>query len=246
MKLTGGSMNNKYYTGHVDFDDIKKLPKEKKEELATILSEGNNKLKELLLLCWKKKIKTFACCKGHDKFNLAYLGFEIDDNSIDFVNMLLNNLESTDYSVLSLSSANNYVFDNPNLNRFAFDIQIDYRQSNHLFETLISYLKIRNKKEEVNDLLKHSIIINQIFTNSEISTCIMKTNKDTLRIDIKKALNHSTNKYVGSLEKNIESIKSNNKILCNQYSCNNESLINFIKCFYKNYNPNKIKRRTNN
>lgn len=238
-------MNNKYYTGHVDFEDIIKLPKEKKEELATILSEGNDKLKELLLLCWKKKIKTFACCKGHDKYNLAYLGFEIDDNSIDYVNMLINNLESTDYSVLSLSSANNYVFDISNLNRFAFDIQIDYRQSNHLFETLISYLKIRNKKEEVNDLLKHSIIINQIFVNSEISTCIMKTNRNKMRIDITKPKTHNPPHYDGNINKVIENIKSKNKILINQYDCNNESLISFIQCFYKNYNPNKIKRRTN-
>ena len=238
-------MNNKYYTGHVDFEDIIKLPKEKKEELATILSEGNDKLKELLLLCWKKKIKTFACCKGHDKYNLAYLGFEIDDNSIDFVNFLLNNLEPTDYSVLSISSANNDVFDISNLNRFAFDIQIDYRQSNHLFETLISYLKIRNKKEEVNDLLKHSIIINQIFLNSEISTCIMKTNKNKMRIDITKPKTHNPPHYDGNINKVIENIKSKNKILINQYDCNNESLISFIRCFYKNYNPNKIKRRTN-
>lgn len=238
-------MNNKYYNGHIDFEDIQKLPKEKKAELATILSEGNEKLKELLLLCWKKKIKTFACCKGHDKYNLAYLGFEIDDNSIDFVNLLLNNLEPTDYSVLSISSANNDVFDISNLNRFAFDIEIDYRQSNHLFETLISYLKIRNKKEEVNDLLKHSIIINQIFLNSEISTCIMKTNKNKMRIDITKPKTHNPPHYDGNINKVIENIKSKNKILINQYDCNNESLISFIQCFYKNYNPNKIKRRTN-
>ena len=236
-------MNNKYYTGHVDFEDIIKLPKEKKEELATILSEGNDKLKDLLLLCWKKKIKTFACCKGHDKYNLAYLGFEIDDNSLDFVNLLLNNIEPTDYSVLSLSSANNYVFDITNLTRFAFDIQIDYKHADHLFETLTSYLKIRNKKEDINDLLKHSILINQIFLNSEISTCIMKTNNDKLRIDITKPKTRKSPKYAGSLDKNINNIQTNKKILCNQYSCNNDSLIRFIRCFYKNYNPNKIKKK---
>ena len=244
MKLTGGSMNNKYYRGHVDFEDIKKLSPDKKDDLATILSEGNNKLKEYLLNCWKHNIKTFACCKGHDKYNLAYVGFEIDENSIDYINMLLNNLESIDYSVLSISSANNDVFDNPKLGRFAFDIQIDYKHSNHLFETLNSYLSIRNKKEKLNELLKHSILINQIFINSEISTCIMKTNKNKLRIDITKPKTHNPPHYDGNLDKVIENIKSKNKILLNQYDCNNESLINFIRCFYKNYNPNKIKRRT--
>lgn len=235
-------LKDKYYSGHVDFEDIQKKTEEEKNNLAKNLSEGNHSLERLLRNCWKNKIKTFACCKGHDKYNMAYLGFEIDENSIDYINRLLNNLEPTDYSFISISSANNDVFDNPKDNRFAFDIQIDYRYSNHLFETMNSYLSIRTE-ERLNELLKHGILINQIFLHSEISTCIMKNNKEELIIDITKAKEHKSPSIDGDLEKNIQSIKQSDTILCNRYNCTNDSLKEFIRCFYKNYNPDKIKRK---
>lgn len=243
MKANGGSMKDKYYNGHVDYEDIEKLNKEELDTLAENLSENNKKLKRLLLECWKKKIKTFACCKGHDEENMAYLGLEIDEESIDYVNLLLNNLEKEDYRIISISSANNGIFDNPNQNRFAFDIQIDFTHANHLFDTLYSYLKI-TKKEELNDLLKHSILIDQIFSKTNISTCIMKSNKGNMVIDITKP--NTSPKYNGDLENNIKSIKEKGKIICNRFDCTEESLIKFIRCFYKDYNPNKIKRKEQN
>ncbi|MBQ8131241.1 MAG: hypothetical protein IJ193_01985 [Bacilli bacterium] len=236
-------MKDKYYSGHVDFEDIEKMTKEEKMILAKTLSEGNKKLERLLLNCWKHKINTFACCKGHDKYNMAYLGFVIDENSFDYTNQLLNNLEPTDYSFISISSANNDVFDNPKDNRFAIDIQIDYRYSNHLFDTLNSYLSIRTE-ERINELLKHGILLNQIFLQSEISTCIMKNNKEEMLIDITKAKEHRPPKLDGDLEKNIQSIKQSDTILCNRYNCTNDSLKRLIRCFYKNYNPDKIKRKS--
>ena len=173
---------------------------------------------------------------------MAYLGLEIDEESIDYVNLLLNNLEKEDYKIMSISSANNGIFDNPNQNRFAFDIQIDFTHANHLFDTLYSYLII-TKKEELNDLLKHSILIDQIFSNTNISTCIMKKNKGNMILDITKP--NTSIKYNGDLENNIKSIKEKGKIICNRFDCTEESITNFIRCFYKDYNPSKIKRKEN-
>ena len=48
MKTNGGSMKDKYYSGHVDYEDIQKLNEEELDTLAEKLSENNKKLKHLL------------------------------------------------------------------------------------------------------------------------------------------------------------------------------------------------------
>ena len=48
-------------------EDLTKLSDAKKEEMATLFSEGNEDLKKLLLTMWNNGIQTYACCAGHDK-----------------------------------------------------------------------------------------------------------------------------------------------------------------------------------
>ena len=48
-------------------EDLTKLSDEKKEEMATLFSEGNEDLKKLLIKMWNNGIQTYACCAGHDE-----------------------------------------------------------------------------------------------------------------------------------------------------------------------------------
>ncbi len=55
-------------------EDFSKLTDEKKEEMATLFSEGNEDLKNLLLTMWNNGIQTYACCAGHDKSEAKTVG----------------------------------------------------------------------------------------------------------------------------------------------------------------------------
>lgn len=55
------------------------------EEMATVYSEGNPGLKQLLIYCAKNQIPTFASCGGHpdEKNNDPYIGFILDDSTTE-------------------------------------------------------------------------------------------------------------------------------------------------------------------
>lgn len=52
-------------------DDFTKASQDKKEEFATLFSEGNKDLKHVLLTMWNNGIQTYACCAGHKKSELT-------------------------------------------------------------------------------------------------------------------------------------------------------------------------------
>lgn len=64
-------------------------------------SEGNEYLYTLLYLCWEKSIKTYACCKGHEKRPYPYIGIILDNNSIPYVESIISMMEKVENIVLT-------------------------------------------------------------------------------------------------------------------------------------------------
>ena len=68
MSYNDGHVHMEFYDKSVDM-----------ENLAEDYSEGDDKLKKVLLSLWDNGIITTACCKGHDDGRIAYLSFAIND-----------------------------------------------------------------------------------------------------------------------------------------------------------------------
>ena len=70
MSYNDGQVHTEFYENPVDI-----------EKIAEDFSEGDYKLKSILLALWKNGIMTNACCKGHDDVHLPYISFIINEKS---------------------------------------------------------------------------------------------------------------------------------------------------------------------
>jgi hypothetical protein len=69
------------------------------EELLTKFSEGSKSLESLLKFCYQYKIKTVACCAGHEEEGITktpYIYFNIDEDQHYIIENLINRLFSID------------------------------------------------------------------------------------------------------------------------------------------------------
>lgn len=97
------------YSAYCENLDLNKLLIEKDGEVelteeavqkAEAYSEGNKYLYDVLTSCWKHKVKTTACCAGHegpindDNTNLfPYLSIVLDDNSLPYIKSIIGQLQ---------------------------------------------------------------------------------------------------------------------------------------------------------
>ena len=72
-------------SNNITKEQLAHMTDEQIEEMATVYSEGNPGLKELLIYCAKNQIPTFASCGGHPdrQDNSPYIGFILDDSTTD-------------------------------------------------------------------------------------------------------------------------------------------------------------------
>ena len=71
------------------------------EEMATVYSEGNAGLKELLIYCAKNQIPTFASCGGHpdEKDNDPYIGFILDDSTTELFSRVFEEILKSERNI---------------------------------------------------------------------------------------------------------------------------------------------------
>lgn len=86
-------------------EQLAQMTDEQIEEMATVYSEGNPGLKELLIYCSKNQIPTFASCGGHPdrQDNSPYIGFILDDSSTELFSRIFPEILKSNRSV-SISS----------------------------------------------------------------------------------------------------------------------------------------------
>ena len=78
------------YNNGQSYNNFFSASAEVKGKLAKDFSEGNLKLEKLLIDMWDNGIKTNSCCNGHDDGRSWFLSFEVDENSKQVVNDLIN------------------------------------------------------------------------------------------------------------------------------------------------------------
>ena len=71
------------------------------EEMATVYSEGNPGLKELLIYCAKNQIPTFASCGGHPdkKDNDPYIAFILDDSTTELFSRIFEEILKSERNI---------------------------------------------------------------------------------------------------------------------------------------------------
>ena len=92
-------------SNNITKEQLAHMTDEQIEEMATVYSEGNPGLKELLIYCSKNQIPTFASCGGHPdrQDNSPYIGFILDDSSTELFSRIFPEILKSNRSV-SISS----------------------------------------------------------------------------------------------------------------------------------------------
>lgn len=141
-----------YNTGKpLDMKNITDFKKAIKE-----FAEGNLELEKLLLNCYKNKIETIACCKGHDDGKRKpYVSFTYTPQNKKFINALLNGIQNSPYNFRYFKVYEKQSF----INIEAIDPK-DANQFFHLLNDIVTeFDRERNYEEELSEENKNYISI---------------------------------------------------------------------------------------
>lgn len=114
------------------------------EQAANDFSEGNQKLKELLIFCFENGIKTTSCCSGHNGEKRPYVQFEFNDSNMKAILKMLKQLTLGD-------AINNLTFTNQPGVTSIFCISMQNDRYNDGFEHILEALK-SEKEVELSEL----------------------------------------------------------------------------------------------
>lgn len=91
--LVGGSFMDKYEFGeHLDFDKVL----DNKEYYADLFSEGNKKLRKILMHCFNNKIETYMCCTGHVEEYSPFIMFYIPYSNKKLIYSIVSSVYDVD------------------------------------------------------------------------------------------------------------------------------------------------------
>lgn len=149
----------------VDFSQIKDY-----QRAARDFSEGNKELEQLLLNCFGKRIKTTACCGGHeDKNRKPYISFSYSSENEQYIYAIISKLKDSGFcfrynklsngkSFFSIEEGQSFnfskdstLFDDINTVINSFDIENDYYSE--LPRDLQKYISIIKTSED-DEILK--------------------------------------------------------------------------------------------
>ncbi len=153
----------------VDFDQIQNY-----EQAAKDFAEGNYELEELLLSCFNKRIKTIACCSGHEDRRLRpYIAFSYSNENVPYIYALISRLKdhgfnfrynkgSNGESFFSIEERQAFSFDKPStLFRAVNDVINSFDQEKNYYgelpKDLQTFLEVI-QKAEIDIFLKASRI----------------------------------------------------------------------------------------
>ncbi|MGI6329261.1 MAG: hypothetical protein ACOXZR_00165 [Bacilli bacterium] len=133
-------MNNYVFGRQLAFSEVLK----KKEEYATIFSEGNKHLKKLLNYCFDHNIETNLCCVGHNEEMPMYIKFNITRNKEEDIARIINAVENNRYVILDFSKRSNDDYASLWVKTY-YLYQVD-----QIFEDLYQGLSKKEKNQKLN------------------------------------------------------------------------------------------------
>lgn len=112
-----------------------------KKKYATLFSEDNKVLEEILMMLWKQDIYTVGCCKGHDdkEPGVPYIGISLY-NDLDMIVNILSNISKDDIRISFVGRGasksvgiHNRSLDNKNNKKLFADIMDTLKRDNFLY-----------------------------------------------------------------------------------------------------------------
>lgn len=146
------------------------------EQASNDFSEGNKKLKKLLMFCFENGIKTTSCCSGHNGEKRPYVQFELNEQNMKAILKMLKQLSLGDV-------INNLTFTNqPGVtSRFCISMQDD--KYNEGFEQILEALK-SEKEVELSELDTTRQLIVKSVRNHNIPNSYLDLQEDTDSVSI--------------------------------------------------------------
>ena len=217
------------------FELISKHPDER-EKLAFYFSEGNLELKELLCSIWDKKIATIGCCSGHyyendrevlNRAGKSYIGFLLNNfEAVVLANYILNLVEELQLKDincnLSTIHSSGYIF---------LSLYISRKYCNNIFSIIKKYVNniTLDTKIPYNFLVG---LITELHTHDNTDYVLSINPLDKLMLSI----NTSKLDFDETIPLNtaINKLKRDKNIEQGSYSCDTDTLSNFVRIKRKN------------
>ena len=152
-------------------------PEEIKWDKIVSFSEGNVYLYDLLKYCYDKKIKTFACCKGHEAsdesngyVDLPYISFIVDGTHNDMFVYILNSFINEGYASNFFSFKLNYIKNN-GTTLILYSNSINSEDVEIFFRLILIYIREFIQKKYENKHNKYNILFKfyDLIKNDNIS-----------------------------------------------------------------------------
>ncbi|MBE6149269.1 MAG: hypothetical protein E7170_00925 [Firmicutes bacterium] len=195
-----------------------------KKEIAKQFSEGDSKLYESLLQLWEKGIKTTSCCKGHEN-SPAYIGIVVDANSIEFIENICDYVETHDSKIgVNFSPRNDY-------DDFSIDL-MDENTKNSFLEKIPYFINQKNNDKKTTIATYAIFLLN--FARSTGFSFRLAADKNNIMFAFSEpgTIQVFNEQNAIPLEQILPMIKQNGNIPLVPFSCNNESMKEFLNIIY--------------
>ena len=219
MSYNDGKVHTEFYDKKVNI-----------EKIADDFSEGDSKLKSILLALWKNNIKTNACCKGHNDGRPAYISFIINENVKKIIQATSEYLYLQDSKIkLTFVCSSSKEYD-------TFTVYMNDEKGKENYLNLINnLLSQRNENKEINNNIPEYGYHLLKFARTVGLNCMFIVKKDKMMFGYNRPETLQIfDENSPLLEDIIQSIKETGNIPLVPINCSEKSLQEFINIIYPN------------
>ncbi len=157
----------------IDFQTIKKDP----FYYATLFSEGNTALKDLLSYCYLHNIQTVATCIGHSTHGNCYIYFAIDLEQINYFKAIIMDVKSRYFSSYEIRNKINFPGFDEKIGIILRTRRVDASRFFHSIYTDLKYHDELKKYQDIDDFLFLRNYLNELKLNTSALSLVDEDKK---------------------------------------------------------------------